>query len=113
MSAITELATRLGKAIADSPEAAALREARETFNADEALKKLLEEFEAQSEKVARLQEQNQPIEVDDKHRLSELEDKLAASEVFKKLTAAQVEYIDLMRKVQTTLRAELGDVEGQ
>ena len=47
----------------------------------------------------------------DKHRLQELNDKLVASQEFKKFTAAQVEYVDLMRKVNEEIRRELAETE--
>ncbi len=113
MAAIVELAERLGKAIADSPQAEALRDARKELNKDAETSQLLKDYRAQAEKVAGLEEQKKPIEVDDKHRFQELQEKLAASEIFKKFTAAQVEYIDLMRKVNTSLQKQLTETENQ
>ena len=111
MNAIIELAGRLGRAVADSPQAATLRAARDEMNKQPELDQLLKEFQAQSEKVATLQRDNKPIEVEDKHKLQELQDKLVASETFKKFTAAQVEYIDLMRKVNQAIQKRLSDTE--
>ena len=111
MSAITELAERLGRAIADSPQAVRLRAVRDEMKKQPEIDRLLKEFQAQSEKVATLQRDNKPIEVGDKHKLQELQDKLVASETFKKFTAAQVEYIDLMRKVNEAIQKRLGDTE--
>ena len=111
MSAIIELAQRLGKSIADSPQAAALRAARKELDSRPEIKKLLEDFQAQSEKLADLEQAKKPIEVADKHRLAELQDKLVGEEVFKKFTAAQVEYVDLMRRVNETLRKHMHAAE--
>ena len=66
MSAVTELAERLGKAIADSPQAAALRAARKAVNQQPELDKLLKDFQQQSERIARLEQENKPVEVEDK-----------------------------------------------
>ena len=107
MEAIIAMATRLGKAIAESPQAKALRDAQGALDAHAEVKQLLTDFRAQSEKVARLQAEQKPIEVDDKHRLAELETKLVGEDVFKKFTAAQFEYVDLMRKVNDELRKHL------
>ena len=108
---IINLADRLGKAINDSPQAAKLQAARQELDKQEDIKLLLRDFHAQSEKMAKLEEANKPIEVDDKHRLQELQDKLISQEVFKKFTAAQVEYVDLMRRVNETLRKQLAKTE--
>ncbi len=111
MAAIIELAERLGKAISDSPQAAALRTARDEMGKQPELDQLLKDFRIQNEKVAGLEAEGKPIEVDDKHKLQELHDKLIASDVFKKFTAAQVEYVDLMRKVNQAMGKELADTE--
>lgn len=113
MSEITDLAQRLGKAIADSPAAQALRTARKALDAQKDIVQVLHDYQQQAGKIAQMEEQNKPVEVDDKHRLQELHDKLIASEVFKKYTAAQVDYVDLMRQVNTTLRKNLGETENQ
>ena len=107
MSAITELAGRLGKAIAQSPEAVALREARAALNAEPEVSQLLKDFQAQSDKIQQAEAGGKPVEVEDKHTLQNLQDKLVASEVFKKYTAAQVNYIDLMRQVNQAMQQEL------
>ena len=113
MQAILALAQRLGKAVADSPQAKALREARKELDKDEVISKLLGEFRAQSEKVAKLEHEKKPVEVADKHNLQDLQGRLISDETFKKFTAAQVEYVDLMRNVNETLRKELSETEMQ
>ena len=113
MSAITELAGRLGKAIADSPQAAALRAAREGLDSQPEVKQLLTDFTAQSRKIAQLEAEQKAIEVSDKHKLQELQDKLIAQEVFKQYTAAQVDYVDLMRQVNESLQQKLAATEGE
>jgi len=112
MSAILELARRLGKEIANSPEATALRTARAELDKDEEAPKLLKDYQARAEKIAKLEQENKPVEVEDKHKLRELHEKLVASGSFKQFTAAQVEYIDLMRKVNEALRQNLAETEG-
>ena len=109
---IIQLAERLGKAIAASPQAAALRAARKELQAQKDVLATLNEYQQQAQKVGMLEAENKPIGVDDKHKLQQLHDKLVSIDVFKKFTAAQVEYVDLMRRVTTTLRKNLADVEG-
>jgi len=112
MAAIIELAERLGKAIADSPQAADLRAAREELDQHADIKKTLEDFRVQQEKIAQLEAEQKVIEVDDKHKLQDLHAALVSSEVFKKYTAAQVEYVDLMRKVNQAISTRLAATEG-
>jgi len=111
MNDIADLAERLGKAIADSPQGSALREGRKVLQQDKDLSKLLEEFREQTQKIAKLETENKPVEVEDKHRFQELREKLTGCETFKKYTAAQVEYIDLMRKVNDALQKQLVETE--
>ena len=111
MDEITQLAERLGKAIAASAEATKLREARKALDAASDVSKTLDDYREQSEKVARLDTENKPVEVEDKHKLRDLHEKLVSSEVFKLFTAAQVDYVDMMRKVNGALQSQLADTE--
>ena len=111
MTDCIELAGQLGKALAASPQAAALRAARQAFELHPELARTLEEYQKQIDRISELESQNKPIEVADKQRLQELNGKLVSAEAFKKLTAAQVEYVDLMRKVNDRLRHELAETE--
>ena len=111
-TAIIELANRLGRAIAAAPATKALHEARKAMEAEENTTQLLNEFRVQSEKIDRLERENKPVEVEDKHRLQELQQKLMASEAFKKFTAAQVDYVDLMRKVNHAIQGQIQEESG-
>ena len=113
MEAIKAMAARLGRAIADSPQAKALREAGKQLDSQSDVKEMLEKFRQQSDKMARLQQENKPVEVEDKHALADLQDKLAGSEAFKKYTEAQMNYVDLMRTVQDELQKHLSQAEGE
>lgn len=111
MNDIIDLANRLGRAINDSPQAVTLRAAREEMNTHAEVTQLLKDFQTQADKIAKLEAEKKPIEVEDKHRLQDLQDKLVASETFKKFTAAQVEYVDLMRRVNGALREHIEQTE--
>lgn len=111
MDPIIDLAERLGRAIADSSQASGLREARKAVVEESELSQLLKDYQAQSEKVATLEAENKAVEVDDKHKLRDLHEKLVASETFKKLSAAQVEYVDLMRRVSEAMQNHLAETE--
>ncbi len=112
MTDIVELADQLGKAIADTPAAQAFRQAREHMNAQPDVMKLMEDYSAQSLKINQATQNNLPIEVDDKHKLDELRQALVSQEAYKAFGAAQMDYFDLMRKVNEKLTAHLGPIEG-
>ena len=109
--AIIELAKRLGKAIADSPTASDLRDVQKAMDGEPKVTQLLKDFQAQSDKIAESESQQKPVEVQDKHKLQELHEKLVSSDVFKKYTAAQVEYVDLMRKVNDAIGSQMAQGE--
>jgi cell fate (sporulation/competence/biofilm development) regulator YlbF (YheA/YmcA/DUF963 family) len=111
MQAILELARRLGRQIAETEPARKYQQAQKQFHDAPELVKLFEDYQQQAEKVARLEEQNQPVEVEDKHRLRELHSQLLADETFKRVTAAQVDYLDLMRKVHSAMHEPLEAIE--
>ena len=106
---IIQLAETLGRALAETPETTKLRETRQGLQDDSDTAELLKQYQQQVEKVAQMERDKKPIEVDDKHKLQELEDKLLGAEPFKKFTAAQVDYADLMRKVNEAIRKQLGE----
>jgi cell fate (sporulation/competence/biofilm development) regulator YlbF (YheA/YmcA/DUF963 family) len=112
MQDIIDLAERLGRTIAQSPQSVHLREARTAMEKEGDLVKTLNDYHAQADKIAQLEQTQKPVEVEDKRRLQDLHDRLVGSATFKKFMAAQVEYLDMMRKVNETLRKQLGDVEG-
>lgn len=112
MQTILDLAGQLGKAIVESPQAATLRAAREELNRHTDLTATLKDYSAQADKIAKFETEGKPVEVADKRRLEELEGKLVGDEVFKRYTAAQMDYVDLMRGVNTELRRHLAPVEG-
>ena len=111
MDAILQLAERLGKAIAESTQAQAMRQARKALADQPGAAELLKTYQEHASKIARLEAEQKPVEVDDKHKLQELHDQLIATESFKKLTAAQVEYVDVMRKVNDAIRRQLADTD--
>jgi len=111
MDHILELAERLGKAIAESPQARNMLAAGDALREQKDVAGLLGEFQAQSDKITQLENEQKPVEVEDKHKLQDLHDKLVACEVFKRYTAAQVEYVDLMRKVNEAMGQHLEETE--
>ena len=110
-SVIIDMAEKLGKAISESSQAVKLREVRKELDQHKDVLETLQHYQEQAQKLEQLQHENKPVEVEEKHKLRDLHEKLVASEVFKRFTAAQVEYVDLMRQVNQTLRKQLAEVE--
>lgn len=111
MKEIIEQASNLGKSIAASPAATNLRAARAELEKHAGVLETLKKYQQQADKIGKLEDENKPVEVADKHALQNLHDQLVSSDVFKKFTGAQIEYIDLMRKVSDAMRSQLGETE--
>jgi cell fate (sporulation/competence/biofilm development) regulator YlbF (YheA/YmcA/DUF963 family) len=108
---LIEKARQLAEDIAASPQAQAVKQAREKLNANPEAAKLYKEFQQHARKVAELEAANKPIEVEDKQKLRRLQEQLVANDEVKELTSAQVEYVDLMRQVNQALGAKLQELE--
>jgi len=105
------MATRLGKALAQSPQATALVAAHKKLTDDPATWQVLDTYQELAMKMARMEQANQPIGPDDKHKLQEINGKLVASGFYKQYLDAQVNYVDLMRKTNLAIRSELPQME--
>ncbi len=111
MASALEFAEQLGKAISESAQALALREARKAMNAQPEILAALKDYQSHAHKLGELEHAGKPIEVADKHKLQELQQKLLAFDAFKKFTAKQVDYVDLMRQVNDVIRKHLTGTE--
>ena len=61
------------------------------------------DYQKQAEKVGTWKRQDNTIEVAEQAHLQEPADKLVAAEMSKKFTATQVEYIDLLQRVNAAM----------
>ena len=108
MEDILELATKLGEAIAADPRYTAVVQLEGQIAGDDAIKKLLEDFNAQQAKMAGLEKDMKPIEPDDKRRLQELQEQVIAKDLIKKLSVARYEFANLMKQVDEAIQSKLG-----
>jgi cell fate (sporulation/competence/biofilm development) regulator YlbF (YheA/YmcA/DUF963 family) len=113
MADIIQLAEQLGKAIGDAPEATAMREARQAVAAKPQLRQMLNDYQQQINRIGRMEHEGKPVEVTDKQKLQALHDKLIADADFKKLTEAQMDYVELLRKINNAVRQQLKGTEAE
>lgn len=106
MNEILELATQLGRLIAADPRAQSMSAARDSLEKSVEDRQLLADYEAQQQKMAKLQSEGKPIEPEDKHKLADLQAKLAGSGVLKVLLKAQTDYVELMTTVSRRVEEE-------
>ena len=103
MEEILELAQKLGNLLKNDSRFRALMEAEKKLAADAEAKKLLYDFQAQSQKIMDLERRTQPVEVEDKRRLRELHEKVAGHPLIKEFTKARVEYAGLMNNINRAM----------
>lgn len=113
MADIIQLAEALGKAIGAAPEAAAMRDARQALQGKPELRQMLNDYQGQINRIGRLEHEGKPVDAADKQKLQAMHDKLIADPVFKKLTEAQMDYVELLRKVNNAVKQQLKGTEAE
>ena len=106
MQAVLELAEKLGKLLAEDPRGKAYIQAVEDLNADAQAQQLLRDYETQARKIAELERQVKPVEVDDKTRLADLQAQIASNQLVKRFLQSQVEHLDMLRKVHQKINEQ-------
>ena len=109
MDQILELAARLGERIAADPRGRQMADARAALDGSLQDRQLLEDYEAQQQKMNELAAAGRPIEPEDKRRLADLHAKVIGSRVIKDVLKAQADYLELMTAVSQRIEeAALG-----
>ncbi len=107
MEDITRLAESLGKAIAATPEFAELKRLELEARSDPELSRLTGEYQMQLRRIANLEKNQQPVEVEDKTKLTELREKVQSNVKIHKLLKVQTEYSALMNRINGVVTAPL------
>ena len=107
MDHLIELAKRLGKQMAAHENSQLLKQAQQNVDSDALAKELVESYQKQAQKITDLEEQQKPIEIEDKHQLSDLQQKIATHAGLAELTRRQVDFLDMMRKIRQAIDSEL------
>lgn len=104
---LIKLARELGRKMAEHERAQLLWKAQRAVNEDTEAIALLEDYQKQAEKIQKLENENKPIEVEDKHKLREIEENISLNDKLRELTRRQVDFVEMTRKVKQTIDAEL------
>ena len=107
MDGVTQLASKLGKLIAKEERYERLREAENAIQADPELRKTLDTFERQRERIAQLEAEQKPIEPEEKRELQQLTETVHANPKLQELARAQADYMEMMNSVNTAIRSEM------
>ncbi|MGH7177691.1 MAG: YlbF family regulator [Tepidisphaeraceae bacterium] len=103
---ITE-AEKLGQLVAQHPAIAKYRDAQKLVADDPDAARLLSEFDKQLETIIRQQQSGMAPTDAQRSQLETLQSKIMSHIKIKALNMAQVEFVDLLRKVNQTIQAPL------
>jgi len=109
MPQILDAAEKLGQLVASHPVIDRLKQAQKALGEDADATRLLNDFNRQLMNLARQEESGMPVTDAQRRTLEGLQGQLAANLKVKALNLAQVEYVDLMRKVSDTIRSKVGE----
>ena len=109
---IMDEATKLGELVAQHPAVARYKEARRSVENDGDANHLMAEFDRQIEGLARQQAAGMPVTDAQQTALESLQNKIVSHIKIKALNMAQVEFVDLLRKVTQTIQRPLADTPG-
>ncbi len=108
---LIERARALGEAIANHPNVRAFVNARAEVEKNTDAQELLKAYGEHAQHIRKLEAEQKPIEVADKHKLAEYEQQMASNEALKKMMAAQVDYVALMNQVNQAMEAPLSAIQ--
>ena len=110
--AILTAAAELGKLIAEHPATQKYEDVLKRLEDDTAAQRLMTDLNRHRQTVAEKEAKGQPIEVDDKRKLTQLQQDVAVHPVLRELQMAQMDYVDLMRKVDRKMSETGGPAAG-
>lgn len=106
---ILQAAEKLGQMLKEHPSVDRFKTAQKAVAEDPEAARLLGEFDRQIESLARQEQQGRPITDAQRLSLESLQSKVASHIKIKNLNLAQMEFVDLLRKVSQTYQRPLAD----
>jgi cell fate (sporulation/competence/biofilm development) regulator YlbF (YheA/YmcA/DUF963 family) len=104
---IMDEATKLGDVVATHPAVARYKDARRAVEQDPDANRLLAEFDRQIEALGRQQQQGLPVTDAQQQALEALQSRIVSHLKIKALNLAQVEFVDLLRRITQTIQGRL------
>jgi cell fate (sporulation/competence/biofilm development) regulator YlbF (YheA/YmcA/DUF963 family) len=109
-SEILAEAEKLGNLVAQHPAVAKYKAAQKSVSEDPEASRLLREFERLLEQLARQEASGIPVTDAHRTQLESLQSQIMSHIKVKNLNMAQVDFIDLLRRVNQTIQGKLVDV---
>jgi cell fate (sporulation/competence/biofilm development) regulator YlbF (YheA/YmcA/DUF963 family) len=109
---ILEEAEKLSKLVADHPAVARYKSAQKAVADDAEAGRLLSDFDRQIESLARQEQTGMPVTDAQRQQLESLQTRIMSHIKIKNLNLAQVDFVDLLRKVNQTIQRPLTETAG-
>jgi cell fate (sporulation/competence/biofilm development) regulator YlbF (YheA/YmcA/DUF963 family) len=106
---VLQEAEKLGQLLKDHPAVERFKSAQKAVTDDPDAARLLAEFDRQLETLGRQEQQGRPVTDAQRLQLESLQSKIISHIKIKNLNMAQVEFVDLLRKVSQTYQRYLAD----
>jgi cell fate (sporulation/competence/biofilm development) regulator YlbF (YheA/YmcA/DUF963 family) len=105
---VVKKARELGALISQHEATRKYRAALEKLRQDQEAQRLLNDLNRKLEEIEQKEQSGRPIEVGDKRTAESLRGQVARHPLLCELQVAQLDYVDLMRKVDGVLSSEAG-----
>ena len=102
---IVKAATELGKLITEHDAAKKFDEMAKKVRDDTEAQRLLADYSRHMQAIQEKQAAGKPIEVEDKRKLEKFQQDMAAHSLLRDLQIIQMDYLDLMRRVEDAMQA--------
>ena len=106
---ILDEANKLADLVAQHPAVESYRKAQKAVSDDPDAGRSLAEFDRTLETLARQEAQGMPVTDAQRSQLESLQNRIVSNIKVKALNMAQVEFIDLLRKVNQAVLSKIGD----
>src|SRR5881227_177639 len=104
---IIQTAQKLGDLVAQHPAVAKFKQAQKAVAEDAEASRLLSEFDRQLETLGRQEQSGMPVTDAQRQQLESLQSRIVSHIKVKALNLAQVDFMDLLRKVSQTWQGPL------
>lgn len=108
---ILKAATDLGRMIAQNSAAKKFEDAARKLQEDTDAQRVLNDFNRHMQALQEKETKRQPIEVADKRKLEDLQGKVIQNKLVRDLQVAQMDFVDLMRRVDEAMQGEAPAVD--
>jgi cell fate (sporulation/competence/biofilm development) regulator YlbF (YheA/YmcA/DUF963 family) len=109
---ILKAAEDLGKLISTHETAKKFDDAVRKLQADVEAQRVLNDYNRQLQKLGEKEAAGKPVEVDDKRQLEKLQAAVIRNPLLRQFQIAQMDYLDLMRRVDEAMAGSPGGPEG-